>query len=169
MSEIEKNISAATKATRRALPSPQPKSENADVFGLGNSIEVPEMFRDAAEKGAKQAKDAYEKMRSAAEEATDLLEDQFESARSGFMALNSKALDAAKANTDATFRFAKDVMAVKTVAEVIELQTSFARQQYELFSAQAKEMQDLVQKVTTEAAQPVKDAFSKIVKDVRAA
>jgi phasin len=161
MSEAEKTI---TRTVRKVAP----KSEAADVFGLSN-IEVPEIFREAAEKSVKQAKDAYEKMRTVAEEATDVIEDQFETTRSGFVALNAKALDAAKANSDATFKFAKDVLAVKTMAEAIELQTAFARHQYDLFAAQAKEMQELVQKVSTEASAPMKDAFTKIMKDVKAA
>jgi phasin len=161
-------MTEAEKTVTRAIRKPAPKTDAADVFGLSN-VEVPEIFREAAEKSVKQAKDAYEKMRSAAEEATDVIEDQFESARSGFVALNAKALDAAKANSDATFKFAKDVLGVKTVAEAIELQTAFARQQYDLLTAQAKEMQELVQKVSTEATAPMKDAFAKIMKDVKAA
>jgi phasin len=159
MSDVEKT---ATKTARKITA----KAEAADVFGLG-SAEMPEMFRDVAEKAAKQAKDSYEKIRTAAEEATDMLEDQFETTRTGFMALNAKALDAAKANTDATFKFAKDVMAVKSVAEAIELQTAFARLQYDLYTAQAKEMQDLFQKVGTEVSAPLKDGFSKLLKDAR--
>jgi phasin len=161
----------ADKTTSKTVRKLTSKSEGSDVFGMAgmSNVEVPEIFRDVAEKTAKQAKDTYEKMRSVAEEATDVLEDQFETTRTGFMALNSKALDAAKANSDATFKFAKDVLAVKSVSEVIELQTSFVRQQYDLFAAQAKEMQDLFQKVSTEASAPVKDAFAKIMKDVKAA
>ena len=161
MTEAEKTVS-------RTVRKVAPKSDVNDVFGLSN-VEMPEMFRDVAEKSVKQAKDTYEKIRSAAEEATDVLEDQFESTRTGFVALNAKALDAAKASSDATFKFAKDVLAVKTFAEVIELQTAYARQQYDLVTAQAKEIQELVQKVSTEAAAPAKDAFTKFLKDVKAA
>lgn len=156
------------KSAAKTVRKPAPKTDVADVFGL-NSVEVPEIFREAAEKSAKQAKDAYEKMRSAAEEATDILEDQFETTRTGLVALNAKAIDAAKANSDATFKFAKDSLAVKSVAEAIELQTAFARQQYDLMAAQAKEMQELVQKVATETTAPMKDAFSKMMKDFKVA
>lgn len=159
MTEAEKTV-AAPKAAKKVAA----KTEATDVFALAG-VDMPEMLRDAAEKGVKQAKDTYEKMRTAAEEATDMIEDQMETARTGFVAVNAKALDAAKANIDATFKFAKDVLGVKTVAEAIELQTSFARQQFDLVSAQAKEMQELVTKVATEASAPVKDAVSKAMKD----
>ncbi|WP_181706032.1 phasin [Chthonobacter rhizosphaerae] len=159
---------AAEKTVRTAKLAAAPKPETVEAFTMAPA-EMPEVFRDMAEKSVKQAKEHYEKMRAAAEEATDMLEDQFETARNGFVELNAKAIEAAKANADATFRFAKDVLAVKSVAEIIELQTAFARQQFDLVSAQAKEMQDLLTKYTTETQQPVKEAFTKIFKDVRAA
>jgi phasin len=159
---------AAEKTVRAARAAIAPKAEPMEAFQIA-SFDVPEVFRDVAEKTAKQAKEGYEKMRAAAEEATDLLEDQFETARTGFVEMNGKMIEAAKANADATFRFAKDVLAVKSFAEVIELQTAFARSQFELATAQAKEIQELVTKYSTETTQPMKDAWGKVFKDVRAA
>ena len=164
MSEAEKTVANPKLAAKKITP----KAATPDAFAMPN-IEFPEAFRDAAEKSVKQAKDAYDKMRTAAEEATDMLEDQFETTRGGFVAFNEKALDAAKANTDATFKFAKDMLAVKTFAEAIELQTAFARAQFDLVSAQAKDMQELVQKVSTEASQPMKEVFGKAFKDLKVA
>ena len=43
-------------------------------------FEVPAAFREFAEKGVAQAKDAYEKVKAAAEEATYLLEDTYTTA-----------------------------------------------------------------------------------------
>src|SRR5690606_17863017 len=108
-------------------------------------------------------------MKSAAEDATDLLEDTFETTRQGFLDFNLQAVDSAKANTDATFRFVKDLMAVRTVAEAIELQSSFARSQFDALTTQAREMQELATKIATEVGQPVKEAFEKSVKDLKAA
>ena len=166
MTESEKiTTPAAPKAPRKAAV---PKAETFEAFSMG-TMELPEAFRDIADKTVKQAKDSYEKMRTAAEEATDMLEDQLETTRSGMLALNQKALEVAKANADAAFQFARDVLGVKTVAEVIELQTAFARKQFELVTAQSKEMQVLVQKVATDTTQPAKDAFTKFVKDIKVA
>lgn len=153
----------AEKTVRTAKLAAAPKPETPEAFTMA-PVEIPEVFRDVAEKSVKQAKEQYEKMRAAAEEATDLMEDQFETARNGFVELNAKAIEAAKANADATFRFAKDVLAVKTVAEIIELQTSFARQQFDMLSAQAKEMQELMAKYSAETQQPMKEAFTKMFK-----
>ena len=169
MSELEKAPAAKpVKETVKKIAAAAKPAETFEAFSL-SATEMPEAFREAAEKTVKQAKESYEKMRAAAEEATDMIEDQLETTRTGITALNVKALEAAKANADATFQFAKDVLGVKTFAEVIELQSAFARQQFDLVSAQAKEMQELVQKVATETTQPVKDAFSKFMKEVKVA
>lgn len=168
MTEAEKTVAAAPVAAKTPRKTVAPKTETFEAFSMSN-VEFPEAFRDAAEKTVKQAREGYEKFRAAAEEATDMFEDQIATTRSGVTALQVKVIDAAKANVDATFQFAKDVLAVKTFAEAIELQTAFARQQFELVSAQAKEFQELAQKVATEASQPAKDAFTKIMKDAKAA
>jgi phasin family protein len=70
-------------------------------------------------------------------------------------------MDAAKANIDAGFAFMKDFMAVKSVSEAVELQTAFARERFDASSAQAKDMQAKVTKMTEEATKPVKDAMAK--------
>lgn len=171
MTEAEKTVTAkpVEKTVRAPKIVPTPKAETVDAFQMAANFDVPEVFRDVAEKTVKQAKEGYEKLRTAAEEATDLMEDQFETARTGFVELNGKMIEAAKANADATFRLAKDMLAVKSFAEVIELQTAYARNQFELATAQGKEFQEFFKKYSTETTQPFKEVVGKIMKDARAA
>ncbi|WP_298820966.1 phasin [uncultured Roseibium sp.] len=137
-----------------------------EAFAMPN-MEVPVAFREATEKGIENAREAYAKVKTAAEDATDLMEDTFETSRQGVVEFNHKAVDAAKANTDAAFTFVKDIMSAKTVAEAIELQSSFARQQFDAMSAQTKEMQDLATKLGTDVSAPVKEAFEKSFKELK--
>jgi len=140
----------------------------ADKFAIAN-MEMPAAVREMAEKSVTQAKEAYDKMKTAAEEATDVLEDSYETARQNVVEFNKKAIDLTKENVDAAFDFCKDLLSVKSVAEAVELQTGFARKQFEAFSAQAKDLQELVTRAATDAAQPVKDAIEKTMKDIKAA
>jgi phasin len=133
------------------------------------NVEVPAAFRDFAEKGIAQARDAYAKMKSAAEEATDIVEDTYETAREGAFAIGVKALDAAKTNTDASFALARDLFGAKTFAEVIELQTAFARKQFDAVAGQVKELQDLTAKFVADTAKPVTSQVEKTFKDIKAA
>ena len=127
-------------------------------------MEVPAAFRDMAEKSLSQAKDTYEKMKAVAEEATDVLEDTYTTATKGFSDYGLKIIEIARANTNAGFDFANDLFTVKSVAEVLELSTTHARQQFEAMTAQAKELAALAQKVATEAAEPMKEGVNKAFK-----
>lgn len=169
MTEAEKTAATVTKVARETRAKVAEKTNEAfDAFAM-QKVEMPEAFREMTEKSVKQAKDSYEKLRVAAEEATDMIEDQFETTRSGLVELNTKAVLAAKANSDAAFKFMTEVITAKTFSDVISLQSSYARSQFELMTAQAKEMQELLTKLGTEVSQPVKDVFEKTMKQAKAA
>jgi len=160
---------AETKTAKpRATKSTTQTGAPMDVFSM-QSVEVPEAVREFAEQSIEKAKDSYAKMKTAAEEATDIMEDSYETSRQGVLEINMKSLDAAKTSTDAAFAFFKDMLAVKTVAEAIELQSAFAHTQFDAVMSQSKDMQELFTKIATEAVQPAKDAMEKSFKDLRAA
>ncbi|MBV6657969.1 MAG: phasin [Devosiaceae bacterium] len=144
------------------------ESNVTELFPM-TTADVPEAFRDMAEKSVAQARDSYAKMKSAAEDATDLLEETFETARTNSMDLSTVSIDAMKANLDASFAFMKDFMAVKSVSEAVELQTAFARERFDATTAQAKDMQAKLTKMTEEASKPVKDAMAKSMDAFKAA
>ena len=130
-------------------------------------VEMPAAFREMAERGVAQAKDTYEKMKAAAEEATDVLETTYSTATKGASDYGLKVIELARANTNAAFDFAGEIMAAKTLSEVVELTSAHARKQFESLSEQGKELGALAQKVATETAEPIKSgvnkAFSKAV------
>lgn len=126
-------------------------------------IEVPEVFRSMAEKGVSQARENYAEFKNKAEEATDLIEETFETTRDGMVNLQHMALDAAKQNTDAAFDFAKQMMGVTAVADAVQLQAKFAREQFDAFVDYSKQFQSNVTKVAEDVARPTKSAFSKAV------
>lgn len=141
-----------------------------DAFSMNvPTVEVPAAFREFAEKSIAQARDAYAKLKTAAEDATDVVEDTYETAREGAMTLGVKALDTAKSNADASFAFARDLFGAKTIAEVIEFQTAFARQQFDAITAQVKEFQELAQKVATDTAKPFTSKVEKTFKEIKVA
>ena len=84
-------------------------------------VEMPAAFREFAERGVAQAKDTYEKMKAAAEEATDVLETTYSTASKGASDYGLKVIEATRANTNAAFDFAGELIAAKTMSEVMEL------------------------------------------------
>jgi len=161
--------------TTPAKPAPKARTTKAktgpafpdfEAFAMPK-MEIPSAFREATEKGIENAREAYAKVKTAAEDATDLMEDTFETSRQGVVEFNHKAVDAAKANADAAFTFVKDIMSAKTLAEAIELQSTFARSQFDALSTQTKEMQELATKLGTDVSAPVKEAFEKSFKEMK--
>lgn len=130
------------------------------------AFEVPAAFREFAEKGVSQAKDNWEKMKAATEEASDMLEDSYASASKGSTAYGLKMLEISRANVNAYFDFASELMALKSPSEVIELSTAHARKQFDAMTAQTRELTALAQKVAGESAEPLKNGFANAFKKV---
>ncbi|HVY00146.1 MAG TPA: phasin [Pseudorhodoplanes sp.] len=129
-------------------------------------LEIPAAFREFAEKSVSQAKDTWEKMKSATEEATDVLETSYATASKGAADYGLKIIDLARTNTNAAFDFASQLLAAKSVSEIVELSTSHARSQFEAATEQVKELTSLAQKVTTEAVEPIKAGVTSAFKKV---
>jgi phasin len=126
-------------------------------------------FREFAEKGAEQSKEAYTKMKTAAEEATKTVEATFENAQSGSVELGLKAIDALRTNAENSLSHMEKLLGVKSVSELVELQTAFVRKQAELAVEQAKTMQEATRKVAENVAKPGKDAAEKAMSSFKKA
>lgn len=146
-------------------------TKTADVFSFStfDPSKFSESFRDFAEKGAVQSKEAYAKMKAAAEDATKTMETTLESAQAGTVELGLKAIDALRTNADISLSHMEALLGVKSVAELVELQTSFIRKQAELTVEQAKAMQETAKKVAETVAKPGKEAAEKVVSTFKAA
>jgi phasin len=130
------------------------------------TMEVPAAFREFAEKGVTQAKDNWEKMKAATEEATDLIETSYACASKGAADYGMKMIEAARANTNAAFDFATELMTVKSLSEAVELSTAHMRKQFDALSVQTKELTALAQKVANETTEPIKVGMTSAFKKV---
>ena len=129
-------------------------------------MEVPAAFRELAEKGVAQTKDAYEKMKATAEQNTEMLETVYATASKGSTEYGMKVIEIARANTNAAFNYFESLFGVKSPSELVEISTTHARAQFEALTAQSKELATLAQKVATETAEPIKTGVSKAMKKV---
>jgi phasin len=125
-------------------------------------FEVPEQVRAFAEKGVSQARDNYAKFKDAAESHNGTIEAVFSAYSSGAKEYSAKVMDMFKAGASANLDFAQELVGVKSPSEAMTLWTSHARKQFETFTAQAKELAELAQKVATETAEPIKASVAKL-------
>ncbi|MBB4010163.1 phasin [Allorhizobium taibaishanense] len=131
---------------------------NAAAF---DPAKISDSLREFTEKGAAQSKEAYAKMKAAAEDASKTVEATLQSAQSGTVELSLKAIDALRTNAELSLSHMEALMGVKSIAELVELQTAFIRKQAEVTVEQAKAMQETVKKVAETVAKPGKEAAEK--------
>jgi phasin len=142
-----------------------------DVFSFSafDPSKMSEGFRDFAEKGAVQSKEAYAKMKTAAEEASKTVEATMQTAQAGTVELGLKAIDAMRTNAELSLSHMEALLGVKSVAELVELQTAFIRKQAEVTVEQAKSIQETAKKVAETVTKPGKEAAEKAMSSFKAA
>jgi phasin len=116
----------------------------------------PEAARVFAEKTVAQTREAYDRSKDALEAAVDTLEKSFDAAGQGAVALNRKIIDIAQRNLNSGFDLAKNLAGAKNLAEMVEVQAVYWREQLGALAAQAEEVRALSTKVTADTAEPIK-------------
>jgi phasin len=108
--------------------------------------DAPQAFREMAEEGTTQAKEAYEKMSAATTEAADLIKNSYSTAFKGVQDYNNKFIEFAHANSNAAFDFIQKLPGVKSPSAFVELSTEHARKQHETLTEQTKQLAALGQR-----------------------
>ena len=116
-----------------------------------NQFEIPEQFRQMAEKNVEMASNAYSQMMDSMVNAMGMWTSSMPDnpAMAGFKPLQDKAIEFANKNSEAGLKLAKDIAAAKDIQEVLQLQSKFAQSQMQAYSLQAQELGHLM----TQAAQ----------------
>jgi phasin len=156
----ETTTATKSKTTKQAASSFDIPNYGIPKFEVPN-MEMPEAFREMAEKGVERTKDACAKAKVVSEEAADLLENTYEAAVKRATYYNRKLIEIARTNTRAAFDYVDELLGVKSPSEFIELSTAQMHKQFEIASAQNKELCTLAQELATEAADTLKTGMSK--------
>ena len=141
-----------TKATETAK-----KQTEAAIATARNIVEETAAKADAA---GKTAKDNAEKTFKVVEDTNAVLKD-------GLYDFQQKVFEIAKFNLDATFDHAQALVAVKTPAEILELNNAFASKQVSALTAQAQELGAISMKLAEDAAKPVQAGVKKSFEDAK--
>ncbi len=124
---------------------------------------VPASFREIAEQGVVQARDNCEKIKTASAEIVDILRETCSTNAKGVADYSAKVVEISGVNTSAAIDFLTDLMATKSLSDVIQLSSTQSRKNFEAASAQNKELLELAQKVATAAAEPIKQSFTRVL------
>ena len=115
--------------------------------------QMPESMRALAETSVAQTRELYVHSLEAVLESWERF---VVAAGQGTVALNRKAIDITRRNISNGFGLAESLAGAKNVAEAMELQTTYWRNQVGELAAQAGEMRTLSSKVTADVSAPIK-------------
>jgi phasin len=167
----KKNVAPQTALAAAAEPLPDvatPTVAEATAEAVEAAVEpvagMQESVRAAIEKGVAESRAAFVKAKVSADEAANAFEQSFTAAKDGVIAINAKALEALRANTEANFEFMKASFTVKSLADLVALQSEFTRKQVDAMTGQAKDIGALTQKTVADAIEPLKDQMAKSFK-----
>ena len=122
---------------------------------------LSEAVRALSEKNVAQTREVYEHSKDALDAALETLERSFDALGQGATALNHKVIDIAQRNFNSGFDLAKSLTKAKNLAEVIELQATYWREQFGVLANQAEEVRTLSTQVAADAAKPIKSQMAR--------
>ena len=163
-SSPKRNAPRASAPVEPDLDSALPSVEEALAAVVEPAAEMQESVRTALEKGVTDSRAAFARAKASADDAANAFELSLAAAKDGAVAINAKALQALRANTEAGLDFVKASFAVKTLSDLVALQSEFARKQADAISVQVKDLGALVQKTMIETIEPVKEQVVKSFK-----
>ena len=123
---------------------------------FAKDAQMPEAVRVFAEKNIAQSRELYERSKDAFEKVLESWEKTFDAAGQGAVALNRKVVDITQRNINSGFDFAKSLIGAKSVAEAMELHSTYWQKQLGTLKAQADEMRDLSTRVSADVVEPAK-------------
>lgn len=160
-----KSAKAAASAFEQASETLRTEFSQIPRFGFPR-LEIPVAYRELAEKGIAQARQNYERVKAAAEETNELIESTYTTAMRGASEYGRKIIEALRANANANFDFARDLLGVKSASEAVEVSSAYVRKQFDVFTAQSKEFTSLAQKLSNETAEPIRAGFNRALRSV---
>ncbi len=92
------------------------------------------------------------------------METTYANASKGAADYGLKVVEIARANSNAAFDFATELLGARTFAQAVEISTAHTRRQIETLTEQTRELMSLAQKVALQTATPIKDGITTIVK-----
>jgi phasin len=98
----------------------------------------------------------------AGEEAADVLKNRYATVAKSATDYNLKLIEILRTNVRAAFDHGNALLGVKSPSEFIELSTAHMRKQFDIASAQTKELCALAQRAATDAAEPINVSVGKV-------
>jgi phasin len=127
---------------------------------------MPGVFLGLAEHGVVRVKENCEKMKAASGEMADVLRETYSTNAKGAADYGMKVIEISGVNTTSAFDFFNNLISTKSLSEIVTLSAVQARKNFDVASAQNKELWDLAQKAAIETAEPIKKSVARVLQNV---
>jgi len=121
------------------------------------------LFGGIAEQNVVRARENYEKMKAASDEMVDIFREAYSTHAKGAADYGTKIIEISGANANSAFDFLTNLVATKSLSEVVNLSAAQSRKYVEATSTQNRELLELAQKVASETAEPIKTSFTRVL------
>jgi phasin len=165
VNDTNSNVEVNTNATNGSVEADKKRGFEMPFFQLPK-MAMPGVFREIAEHGVVRVKENCEKMKAASGEMADVLRETYSTNAKGAADYGVKVIEISSVNTTFAFDFFTNLMGTKSLSEIMTLSTAQARRNFDVASAQNKELWDLAQKVAIETAEPIKKGVAKVLQNV---
>lgn len=150
----EKPVTKTVKAAKTKAVQGKSVHLKDDISG-----DIITVYRSIAERSLDQAKHAFVKARDEAYVLSSKIEESSTALADGTSAVQSYVVKAVQAQADDLFGYLRALADVKTVSDVIELQSSQSRKALDSSLRQFKDLSQLVNDMTIKAATPIRSAL----------
>ncbi|AAM54865.1 hypothetical conserved protein (plasmid) [Rhizobium etli CFN 42] len=133
-----------------------------------SSLKVPDQFGASVEKGNKKVTEAFLKFASGAEATQKMLPPILETTSLFGNELWWKTIAALQADAEASFSHLQALLGANSPSQILEQQSTFFRKRVETSLQHTKEVRVLSSRAVEEISKPVKDAFDKVLTDLKA-
>lgn len=155
---------ASVHASAPRIPGRGPAEASLEGAAAAVGQVLPRALNDLATTGLSQARESYATFRDSAEALGAGFEKGSHAAARGLQDFSKTFLEAVQANADATLGFLRALTEVRSLSEVIEVQSRHARRQFETVSSQAKALAGIASRTASETAEPVREALDRSLK-----
>lgn len=149
-----KNITKTAKASKDKVA-----EQKVDASGVQQSNDLIAVYRTLAERSLEQARSAFVKARDDAHTISGKLEESSSAIADGASAVQTYVVNAMQAQANDFFGYFRALADVKTVSDVISLQSSQSRKSLDSSLRQFKELSFLVNEMAVKAATPIRSVL----------
>ena len=165
MSDADMKVEVNTNPPNANVQASEKRGFDMPLFELPR-MAMPGVFRGIADHSVVRVKENCAKMKAASGEMADVLREAYSTNAKGAADYGVKVIEISSINTTFAFDFLTNLMDTKSLSEIMTLSAAQAQKNFEVASAQNKELWDLARKAAIETAEPIKKTVARVLQNV---